>query len=226
MTVKEWLKSWNGFTRRKLTDFASQVEEDLSDLITVFPRYIRWGIHHFLPENCLANSVGPGGGIEWGDEYLNMYSSPVEDSFVEVWKSLGDEHFPPPSWDRKRYLGCSIVVTPTSTQRSFTGMGEFGSDSCVGILWEGYKIYAYSGDGSNTLRTEIGEFTNQTRFLVEVKFSPGEKAEFFLNGEKKGEHASTLPSGSDGATTLFDIFSEGRGGNSQIYVYGIEFVQF
>ncbi len=225
MTVKEWLKSWNGFTRRKLTDFANQVEEDLSEILTNYPRYIRWGIHHFLPQGCLNTYTAETGAIEWNDDHLHFTTGSTSGSIAAIWKNVDWRHYPQPTWEKKRYLGIGTIIYDYPNQTIYFITGDYNQNTYVGFRLIGTNASGVSRIGESSSEVSLGAVPTGEPLLLEVMFYPTERVEFFIRGEKKGELTTSLPSGTTGANTCVLAGIIGTGAEEKFDLTGLEFLQ-
>ena len=72
-------------------------------------------------------------------------------------------------------------------------------------MFEGTNLYGTSGDGSTLKRELLQVVEVATYYTLEAKFYPGEKIDFYVNGDLKGTITTNLPAGALYANTVMNM---------------------
>lgn len=118
------------------------------------------------------------------------------------------------TWDRKRVMRCVVKLVNNTDQKGIfaTGFKDGFTQRHVGFYFENDALYMSVGDGTTQNTSSIQTFSAGDTFNLKVKFYPGDRAEFWVNGDYVGQLTSNLPSGTSTADRLFSTYIENTAG--------------
>jgi len=111
------------------------------------------------------------------------------------------------TWDRRRMFKATTTIPNNSDMEGFVGMGRFlfGTENRVGFKIVNDTLYMCVCDGATENTSPIQTFSAGDAFALKAKLYPGDRAEFWVNGDRVGELTANLPSGTNLANRLFRI---------------------
>jgi hypothetical protein len=211
-----WPTCEEGYQRRKLTLFASQVVNDFKNIPSLSGGGILeavarfkgrwWFCNHWLPPEMVLNFKEGDANIDWYDAntHLSVGTTPGSWAALVKWVLGG-------SWDRKRYFSLLVLLSASPNQivHLLSGTTEDPTASNnpsrhIGFKAVGNNLYGTVGNGSTeaTLLLETLPEGGGFRWL-ECVLIPGEECRFYVDGVDKGAITTNLPTGGHEASALF-----------------------
>jgi len=111
------------------------------------------------------------------------------------------------TWDKDRILRVTISLGNSTKQTIFIRTGSLvgASSRHIGFRITDNTIYGSVGDGTTEDLTDLGTIATGTHRL-EVDFTTGSQAAFYVDGVLEGATADNLPSGLTGADYLLQCY--------------------
>ena len=110
------------------------------------------------------------------------------------------------TWEKKRTLRCILGFSNTTNLEGYITWGSLtGNNRKIGFYFLADQIKGIVSDGSSTTSIFLlNPFTANTDYVLDAKFFPGSRCEFYVNGVFVGMIITTLPAGDSGADVLID----------------------
>lgn len=167
------------------------------------------------------------GSLTWEEAHLLINSSTTPNSVSGIYKPVGYS-LPALTWDKARKFKCTVKLASLTNKYGeiWIGMGRQTDNNRIaftvkdGVL----KGFTSSSASPSTVVLEtlgVGSY-NETRDL-ECVFTPGSKAEFYVDGSLIDEITTNIPGGSSGADCPLDMAVKNLGEGKAIAIYISQF---
>jgi len=164
--------------------------------------------NHFHPENCLVYTTSGSASITWQDYSIKLETGTTADSGAYVMKRVLP-YAPPLHWDHKRRLRvrCHIYYQTGCDIRIFFGYIDLNVNH-FGFRIVDNTIYGHAANTDANAHSEVSlmTITEDSDLDLYAIFYPGEKVEFYINGQYKGEVTENLPTGTGSSGILFYLY--------------------
>jgi hypothetical protein len=213
-------KCEDGYNKRKLTLFASQVVDDFKNLpppsansiLEAIAKFkgVWWFFNSWYPENALPNFTKQSGSIGWNDFYARLETGEIQGSSAYINKTVWAFSYNP-TWEKKRVFKVEVYVPFNSYQIIHLVSGFLqapdSSDNPsphIGFKIVNNEIYGTVGDGNNESTLLLDTISEEGYEIgLECVLIPSQECRFYVNGEDKGSVETNLPQGIDGSDMLF-----------------------
>ena len=134
------------------------------------------------------------------------------------------------TWNKERTWNCGLRLFTLTSQIIRFGMGQMVNDSPaarhIGFLLNNGELWATVGNGSVETKERLVDPTSAGPYYYKLKFFPGEKAEFYVDGVLRGTITENLPSGTIDPWNTFHVYIKNTAAeDKKIQIYGYEFWQ-
>ena len=108
------------------------------------------------------------------------------------------------TWDKRRTLRMIINIKQDSSIRVSAAFGDIGTNQRqIGVYQNGNQLKGRVADGTGTTDIYLlNPITVDTDYVIDIKFFPGERCEFYVDGEFVGLITTNLPSGDSDAERI------------------------
>lgn len=157
--------------------------------------------------DAISQSIFGTAQISLFPQYLQLKTGATFHSLAKIWK-VPYYTVPDTSWAKSRKFHTKLRIIIGATGNPLIEIWTGNSDTPLGFGFEiaGHTIYGFSGNGSLssfvTLETIPAGAYDVIRDL-EAVFTPGSKVEYYIDGVKKGEITTRLPTGTSSSQYLF-----------------------
>lgn len=158
-----------------------------------------WFNNNWLPSGMIANEVNGTGAFVWAEEYVIPYTGTTSSSYAAIYKSASGLSYGY-TWDKKRYFGLYVYFSTYSYQNVHLVSGNiysYISDSNtqrhIGFKLINANLYGTVGNGTTESTLLLETLTATAYRGLEVIFTPGTEARFYVNGVDKGTIRTNLP---------------------------------
>ena len=167
-----------------------------------------WWNNNWVPSGMIGNATSGTGLISWYEYVVVLDTGTTSDSYAFVIKMVSPPV--PYTWDKKRYFCVKGLILMYSAQYIHIVTGNISSYSAsanterhVGFKVVDNVLYGTVGNGTAESTLEIETLTETVSRILEVAFTPGVEARFYVDGVDKGAITTNLPSGTTHAEYLF-----------------------
>jgi len=161
---------------------------------------------------------------------IEMITGVTPGSVCYIQKEIGYPHAPI-TWDkdRKFRIYAQVICAGDNKIKGFLGIGDYPGGKYTGFLFDTGKLYGTSRTGGSADTVELADYGagfDETH-LLQLIFTTGTKVEFYIDGTKKGELTTNLPTGTSDAKLIPTLYIENPGTNQSktIYFSGWAFYQ-
>ena len=111
----------------------------------------------------------------------------LKDPTIDNWYTMDKE---------SRFRVGVIFTNSTANAEGSLGIGAFGdNDQFYGFEFKNNELYGTCADDTARTTAFLQNINNTSAYLLEAKYSAGEKVEFLINGESLGSINTNLPFG-------------------------------
>jgi len=192
---------------------------------------IFWWNNNWLPEGMLPKSLGGTGSVSWYNHDVQLIPGGDADSYAHIEKTVQAPL--PTTWDKKRYFRADVLIAKKITQNLHVGTGKVPNTGSgnnynhVGFIVSDDIILATVANGTteSILLLETLVADGQDRIL-EVVYTPGVEARFYVDGVDKGVRTTNLPSGTLYSNMLFGATANNTSGfDKQLWIRQVRVYQ-
>jgi len=168
-------------------------------------------------------------GLTYG-RYLDLDTGATSGSEAGVSKRPQYPICGPPTWGKDRRLRTYVHFQNVQTGASDVAWmisGETGTSEHIGFKVIGGTLYGTVADGTAESTLSIQTVANGDDLLLEVVFTSGTEAEFFVDGVSQGTLSSNLPTGTGYALNIvkFYVYNGSTAANYIIYPSEVKALQ-
>lgn len=174
--------------------------------------------------------ISAGGLLTFEEENLLINSSATPNSIAGLYKPI-DFSLPALTWDKARKFKCNVRLISAVNKYGdlWLGMGRYDSNNRISFRVEDGVLKGFTRNASSetevTLETLGTSSYDETRDL-ECVFTPGSKAEFYVDGILVDEITTTLPSGTSNAGCPVSLVALNYGEGKIIAMYISQFSSY
>lgn len=170
------------------------------------------------------------GNKELKPNYLWLYTSATANSKAEFFK-ITDYPLPTLTWNKARRFRTRVYFRSWTNELGefWVSLGRHDMNMRAGFLVKDGILKGFTRDGSTETTVNLetlgtGSFI-ETRDL-EMLFTPGSKAEFYVDGSKQDEITTTLPTGTYNEFTLMDLAVKNLANAKNMYIFISQFTMY
>ena len=165
-----------------------------------------WFNNNWLPSGMVHNGVSGSGSISWTSNALTLATGATSGSYAYVDKYVGSNF----SWDAKRIFRADVyfywadtncyawIVSGICSPNSSTS-----TDRHIGFKLINGTLFGTVADGTNEATVALKTVGALEADSLMVEYTPGTKADFYINGTYIDTITGYLPSGTTDAHYLF-----------------------
>jgi len=174
------------------------VEDFMEDFFDSKVIYFHWLLAGYANYNSYTTGSGSVGVSHRG---YALHTGTTSDSIAQwsLYRYYGSatntNKEPKVTWDRRRMFKIIVTLTENTNQTGYIVSGRSGTDKHVGFYFENDTLYMSVADGTTENTSLIQTFSAGDYFALKAKHFPGDRAEFYVDGDFVGELTSNLPSG-------------------------------
>jgi len=196
------------------------VESDF--LKTDIGRSLEWGLwedlfdsdviqwHSLLSSYANPHSYTEGSGATYTGDYGWVVSSGTTSgsiALITAWRNTNPLQKPTLTWDKRRMFKCTIELPNNTDLEGYVVMGRgYGTSPREGFKIVDDTLYMIVCDGDTENTSSIQTFSAGDKFSLKAKHYPGDRAEFWVDGDYVGQLTANLPSGTSHADRLFYLY--------------------
>lgn len=161
---------------------------------------IFWWNNNWWPDGIIAKAEGGTGLVSWYNNQVWLETGATSGGYAHVEKTVSGPL--PTTWEKKRYFRADVTIAKKITQYLHVCMGKCpnsGSGNTynhAGFIVNGDAILGTVGNGTAESFLILEELpANGEARILEVIFTPGVEARFYIDGVDKGVRVTNLPSG-------------------------------
>lgn len=148
--------------------------------------------------------VSAGAALDTNLGCVRLTTAAVTDDYQYIFKFL--EYRPSVfSWDKERRFETTFLLNSVDNVRVRLQTGRQEQYRHIGFYIENDSLKGSVGDGNNETTVVLQTISASTKYAVLAVLTPGVKCEFYVNGTKKAEITSGLPSGAT-STEYLSVF--------------------
>jgi hypothetical protein len=211
-----WPTCEEGYLKRKLTLFASQVVNDFKTIpslsgggiLEAIARFEGpwWFCNHWLPAGMVENGIQGSGSIGWQSYCVQLKTGTSGGSLAWIRKMFMGFSPGAYDWSKKRYLGIAGTFYAYTNQYVHLVTGDIKNigGPANGLHHVGFKLidgdlYGTVGNGTAESTLLLETLAGAVFRRLECVFTPGVECRFYVNGVDKGAITTNLPSGDSGS---------------------------
>jgi len=163
----------------------------------------------FSPPELFDQLISATGSVSAGSHYIKLSTGATHSNYAVIKRKLKGAGNTA-TWEKKRILSLGIYLSTDTGQIIHLVTGVYSNKTSsnnsarhVGFKIIGNTLYATVGNGYYEREAEIATLSTETYYHLLAIFYPGQKAEFYLDGELKATLTDRLPSGTEHADWLF-----------------------
>ncbi|TET21422.1 MAG: hypothetical protein E3J78_03995 [Candidatus Cloacimonadota bacterium] len=170
------------------------------------------------------------GTLTFEEEHLLINSSTTPNSVAGLYKRV-DYSLPALTWDKARKFKCNLKLKSLTNKYGeiWIGMGSQTDGNRIAFTVKDGVLKGFTSSSSSpstvVLETLGTSSYDETRNL-ECVFTPGSKAEFYINGSLIDEITTNIPSGSAGADCPIDLAVKNLAEGKIIAIYISQFSSY
>jgi len=121
------------------------------------------------------------------------------------------------TWAKVRRLKTKVYFGQVTNQDFWVVSGDIGTLRHVGFKVVNATLYGTVADGTTEATLSIETLTGTPTRMLEVVFTPGVEARFYVDGVDKGTITTNLPSGTAIAEYLFKVQFDNTAAENKIF---------
>ena len=170
------------------------------------------------------------GTLTFNEEHLLINSSTTPNSVAGLYKPV-DYSLPALSWDKTRKFKCNAYLRSLTNKYGeiWIGMGRQTDGNRIAFIVKDGVLKGFTSSASSTstvILETLGVGAYSEIRDLECVFTPGSKAEFYVNGSLIDEITTNIPSGSAGADCPIDLAVKNLGEGKIIAIYISQFSSY
>lgn len=142
--------------------------------------------------------------LDYIDGYVRIATDGTDNDTSAIRKNLGSG-FSDWTWDSDKTFQVSFMVTDDDNQLLWICNGGLITWRHIGFKVIDNKLYATVADHTTENAVELMTITKDTAYDLLARLTPGEKAEFYVDGVLKTTITENLPTGSTDANIIFNF---------------------
>lgn len=166
-----------------------------------------WFNNHWIPTGMLRTNFGASGSVTWSSSYARPQTGATLNSHARVYKSISARTTGLYSWSHARRWRAHINFRDFNDCNIHLGMGDIPNTGApntgrhIGFkLLTDRNLYGTVADGTTEATLLLqGPYGASFQRLLEVVFTPGVEARFYVNGVDMGAITTNLPTGTSWA---------------------------
>lgn len=164
------------------------------------------------------------------EDHLVIYTGTTQNSLAEIYKEIAYP-FPSLTWDKARKFKTKVKfrVDTNNLGEIWVCLGRWDYNPLIAFKLKDGVLKGFcrtvSGEAEVDLETLGAGAFEETRDL-EMVFTPGSKAEFYVDGDKQGEITTYLPSGTDTANSPMNLVVMNLTDAKQVILYISQFSMY
>ena len=163
----------------------------------------------FLSIDGFYTSDGGEGTVSVMEDGVCLHSGNAAGSYAALRKVIGHT-WTPLTWDKKRQIRFALYICSDTDNIGdfYLCSGDAPTDRLIGFLARAGVLYGITrSNGAETLvevRT-LGLSDYRGNLALEVKFYPGERCDFYVDGVLEGTSSENLPAGTSDAREIISL---------------------
>jgi hypothetical protein len=157
-------------------------------------------------------TVSGTGTVTLDNAFLKLDTGDTQNSYAFI-RKLHDIQYPVGTWNKARAFRAIVALTSLTDNKGtfYISTGSTFTSRHMAFLVEDGVLQGSVGNGSSETKVELADWGAGPYAYVskyEARFTPGSKAEFYIDGYKQGEITTGLPTGSVDAERWITLYAK------------------